>query len=84
MSRESDEFVWIPCEASASVFSDERRVSIRLASGTWDGRVDVNQLRERVSAGPTAIRATIVESSGRATVVRLPGQTKRTEYVELS
>ena len=73
--------VWIPCEVRSSAFADERRVSIESPSGRWAGIVDVRQLRDEIVDGPTAIRATIVGTAHGTLQARLPGQTKRREYL---
>jgi len=84
MTLERGDMVWIPCDVTRGVFPDERNVSIESPVGRWTGRVDIRQLRDEIADGRTAIRATIVESSQGACSARLPGQTRRREYLRVS
>jgi hypothetical protein len=84
MTHEFGDTVWIPCEVTHGVFPDERKVRIDSPSGRWVGSVDVTQLREHVLDGQTAIRATIVETALGEFAARLPGQTKRRQYLRVT
>jgi len=84
MTLKLGDSVWIPCDVTPGVFPDERNVSIAVAAGVWSGWVDVGQLREAVSDGPTAIRATIVGGAHGKLFARLPGQTTQRQYVALT
>jgi hypothetical protein len=81
MTLELGDAVWIPCEVSQGVFPDERNVTIVSQSGRWVGYVDVRQLRDEILDGPTAIRATIVETVHGERAARLPGQTMHRQYL---
>ena len=81
MAPEPGDTVWIPCEVRGSAFADERKVSIESPAGRWAGIVDVRQLRDEIVDGTTAIRATIVGTSHGQLAARLPGQTRRREYL---
>lgn len=80
MTQEHGDVVWIPCEVTRGVFPDERKVTIASPNGNWAGVVDVNQLRDEIQDGRTAIKATIVEKSPGRVSARLPGQTRRDQY----
>ena len=84
MTLERGDTVWIPCDVMHGAFPDERRVSIDSPTGHWAGVVDVRQLRDEIANGRTAIRATIVEDAHGEFSARLPGQTKRREYLAVS
>lgn len=76
--------VWIPCDVTRGVFPDERHVKIESSDGRWAGFVDVAQLRDEITDGRTAIRATIVETDHGRLAARLPGQTRRPQYLPIS
>jgi hypothetical protein len=84
MTLERGDMVWIPCEVKRGVFPDERNVSIESQTGQWAGFVDVRQLRDDITDGTTAIRATIVEATHDRCSARLPGQTTRRQYLTVS
>jgi hypothetical protein len=75
--------VWIPCNVTGGVFPDERNVWIDCPDGRWQGFVELRQLRDEVTDGPTALRATVVESHRDHVRARLPGQTTSRQYVRI-
>jgi len=75
MTLQLGDTVWIPCEVKRGAFPDERNVSVESPAGRWVGFVNVEQLRDGIDDGTTAIRATIVESAQGQLGARLPGQT---------
>ena len=80
MTLEPGTRVWIRCEVKLGPFPDERTIHVDSPSGHWEGVVDVRQLRDEIAEGPTAVLATIVESSEIGTAARLPGQSRRGPY----
>jgi hypothetical protein len=84
MTLELGDTVWIPCEVTRGVFPDERNVSVESPFGRWAGFVHVEQLRDEILDGRTAIRATIVRSSHGELAARLPGQTAHCQYLTVT
>jgi hypothetical protein len=84
MTLELGDTVWIPCEVTHGVFPDERHVSVKSPAGHWVGFVDVKQLRDEITDGPTAIRATVVQAAHGEFAARLPGQTTHRQYLALT
>jgi hypothetical protein len=84
MTLELGDTLWIPCNVTHGVFPDQRSVMIDLPGGRWTGVVDVGQLRDAITDGQTAIRATIVEAEHGEFAARLPGQTMRRQYLTLT
>lgn len=84
MALRPGDTVWIPCDVTHSVFSDERNVSVESSCGRFTGFVDVKQLRDDIVDGRTAIRATIVGATAGRLEARLPGQTMRHQYLTLA
>jgi hypothetical protein len=84
MTLKLGDTVWIPCEVTRSVFPDERNVSIESPNGCWVGFVDVGQLRDNITDGRTAIRATVVNAPHGALAARLPGQTTPRQHLALT
>ena len=72
--------VWIPCRVRRGEFPDERVVHVDGGGANWDGFVRVEQLREPIAEGETAIEATVVEATERTVFARLPGQVKRRHF----
>jgi hypothetical protein len=83
MTLDSGDSVWIPCEVTSGVFPDERKVRIASDAGDFTGYVNVAQLKDATTHGPSAIRATIVERSEHEISARLPGQTRRQQYLKM-
>jgi hypothetical protein len=73
MSLRAGALVWIPCTVLRSPFADERNVWLDSPDGPWSGYVNPGLLRENVSEGQTAVRATVVSSDEREVSARLPG-----------
>ena len=84
MTLEPGDTVWIPCDVTHGVFPDERNVCVESSIGRWTGFVDVNQLREAILDGRTAIRATIVGAAHGELRARLPGQTRGRQYLTVT
>jgi hypothetical protein len=84
MTLERGDLVWIPCEVKHGVFPDERNVRIESAAGDWTGVVNVQQLRDEITDGRTAIRATIIQDVKGEFAARLPGQISRRQYLAVS
>jgi hypothetical protein len=80
MTLEPGTRVWIRCEVKLGLFPDERTIQLESPGGHWEGVVDVRQLRDEIAEGPTAVLATVVESSETGTAARLPGQARRGRY----
>jgi len=83
MTLRAGESVWIPCEVAPGPFPDERKVRVESPAGCWVGFVDSKLLRDDVSEGRTALRATVV-STGERISARLPGQTPHSGYLTCS
>jgi hypothetical protein len=81
MTLEPGAKVWIPCDVRPSVFPDERLVRIESATESWDGFLDVRQLRDQIEEGRTAVAATVVEASHGRVSVQLPGQVTRGPFM---
>ena len=72
--------VWIPCRVSPGEFPDERIVHLGSGGSAWDGFVRVDQLRDPIDDGETAVVATVVEATEHTVAARLPGQVKRRHF----
>jgi hypothetical protein len=81
MTLQAGALVWIPCEVVRGAFPDERNVRVDAPDGPWAGFVDAKLLRDDITTGRTAVRATIVAVSERTVSARLPGQTPHSGHL---